>query len=221
MRLKRVTRAHRDFGSTWDIWSESFVNYVMIVVESFSPSFPSLCRVLLFHTKIRKLSKVYEWQGAVLALALGFHTEITTTYPTDVDAWTLVQAWADLYCSPHTVLAAFSKKQAANATQRTNKQERDGRSLLQLQHEGLYVQGMRQRAQVFRLQLERAWSVDMYQEAMRFSDGKWKLDDRSYQYILVGYESKISIVSATFETVESLSQGMCILMKLIIMTEKI
>ncbi|MCJ1262847.1 hypothetical protein MMC22_002717 [Lobaria immixta] len=72
--------------------------------------------LLLHHTKIRKLSKVYEWHGAALPLALDFHPEITTTNHTDVDGWTLPQAWVDQYCSPHNVLADPSKKRAANAT---------------------------------------------------------------------------------------------------------
>lgn len=117
MRFKRVTGTLCDFGSTWDIWSESFVNYVMVMVDFFGLSFPSLCRVLLlFYTKIHKLSKVYDWQGAVLPLALDFHTEITTTNHTNIDAWILLQTWIDQYCSPHNILAVFSKKRPASTT---------------------------------------------------------------------------------------------------------
>ena len=86
MRLKRVTGTLRDFGSTWDIWSETFINYTMVMVDIFGLTFPSLCRVLLlFHSKVRKLSKIYERQNAVLPLVIDFHTEITPTNHTDVD----------------------------------------------------------------------------------------------------------------------------------------
>lgn len=92
MKLKRVTGSLRDFGPTWEIWSESFLNYTMIMVDFFGSTSPPLCLVLLlFHGKVRKLSKIYEWQNAILPLALDFHTEITTSNHTDVDAWTLPQ----------------------------------------------------------------------------------------------------------------------------------
>lgn len=116
MKLKRVTGTLRDFGSTWDIWSESFINYCMIMVDFFGTAFPTLHRVLLlYYTKVRKLSKIYEWQTAILPLAIDYHTEITTGNHTDVDAWTLPQDWIDQYCSPNHILAASftSKKRGA------------------------------------------------------------------------------------------------------------
>lgn len=116
MKLKRVTGTLRDFGSTWDIWSESFINYCMIMVDFFGTTFPTLHRVLLlYYTKVRKLSKIYEWQTAILPLAIDYHTEITTGNHTDVDAWTLPQDWIDQYCSPNHILAVSftSKKRGA------------------------------------------------------------------------------------------------------------
>lgn len=35
MKLKRVTGSLRDFGSTWDTWLESFLNYITITVDLF------------------------------------------------------------------------------------------------------------------------------------------------------------------------------------------
>lgn len=117
MRLKQVTGTLRDFGSTWDIWSKSFINYTMVMVDFFGSTFPPLCRVLLlFHTKIRKLSKIYEWQNAVLSLVIDFHIKITRTSHTDVDAWTLPQTWIDQYCTPHNILPMPSKKRVASTT---------------------------------------------------------------------------------------------------------
>lgn len=117
MKLKRVTGSLRDFGPNWEIWSESFLNYAMVMVDFFGPTFPSLCRaLLLFHAKVRKLSKIYEWQSAILPLALDFHTEITTTNHTDIEAWSLPQDWIDQYCSPHHVLSSSLKKRSATAS---------------------------------------------------------------------------------------------------------
>ena len=117
MKLKRVTGTLRDFGSTWDIWSESFINYCMILVDFFGTTFPTLHRVLLlYYTKVRKLSKIYEWQTAILPLAIDYHTEITTGNHTDVEAWTLPQDWIDQYCSPTHILAASSTSKKRSAT---------------------------------------------------------------------------------------------------------
>lgn len=117
MKLKRVTGTLRDFGSTWDIWSESFINYCMIMVDFFYTAFPTLHRVLLFYyTKVRKLSKIYEWQTAILPLAIDYHTEITTGNHTDVEGWTLPQDWIDQYCSPTYILASSSTSRKRSAT---------------------------------------------------------------------------------------------------------
>lgn len=101
MRLKRVTRTLLDYGSTMEIWSEAFINYSMIMMDFFNADFPLLIRVLLlFHKRIRKLSKIYEWQNAVLPLAINFHPKITTVNHTNTEAWTLPQKWIDQYCTP-------------------------------------------------------------------------------------------------------------------------
>lgn len=117
MKLKRTSGSLRNFGSNWDIWSESFLNYTMILVDFFGPVSPTLFRVLLlFHAQIRKLSKIYEWQNAVLPLALDYHTEITATDHTDTDAWFLPRHWIDAYCSPLNFLNGPSKKRTNTAT---------------------------------------------------------------------------------------------------------
>lgn len=119
MKHKQATGTLHNYGSTWDIWSESFINYCMIMVDFFGIPFPTLHRaLLLYYTKICKLSKIYEWQTAVLPLAIDYHTEITTGIHINVKAWTLPQDWIDEYCSPNNVLAVFptSKKRSAAGT---------------------------------------------------------------------------------------------------------
>lgn len=119
MKQGRANGTLHNYGCTWDIWSESFINYCMIMVDFFGIPFPTLHRaLLLYYTKICKLSKIYEWQTAVLPLAIDYHTEITTGNHVDVDAWTLPQDWIDEYCLPKNVLAVFptSKKRGAAGT---------------------------------------------------------------------------------------------------------
>lgn len=117
MKLKRGTGTIRDFGSTWDIWSESFINYCMIMVDFFYTAFPTLHRVLLlYYTKFRKPSKIYEWQTAILPLAIDYHTKITTGNHTDVEAWTLPQDWIDQYCSSIYILVSSSTSRKRSAT---------------------------------------------------------------------------------------------------------
>lgn len=115
MKVKWVTGTLRDFGTSWDIWSEAFLNYAMIMVDFFDAAPPTLFRVLIFFlSKIWKLSKIYTWQSTVLPLAIDYHTEITTGNHTNADMWTLPQDWIDQYCSPdHTLGTSLSKKQGA------------------------------------------------------------------------------------------------------------
>lgn len=119
MKIKKVTGTLRDFGNTIEIWSDGFLNYSMVMVDFFGVAFPSLFRALLtYHSKIRHLSRIYDWQHAVLPLAIDYHSEITTGTHTNVVAWVLPQHWVDQYCSPLWVLHnpnTGSRKRAATS----------------------------------------------------------------------------------------------------------
>lgn len=108
----------RDFGPSLDIWSECFlINHCMIMLEFFGVAIPILFSVLQFHAQIGKLRKIYEWQNAILPLAIDYHTKITLSHHTDVGGWILPQDWADLYSSPfHLLNVPSSKKRAATTT---------------------------------------------------------------------------------------------------------
>ena len=57
------------------------------MVDLFSVAFPTLHQKLLaYHQQIIELSSVYEWQEAVLPLAIEHHTKIVTINHTDVEA---------------------------------------------------------------------------------------------------------------------------------------
>ena len=57
----------------------------MVMVDFFRVAFPSLFRVLMtYYSKIRQLSRIYNWQHTVLLLAIDYHSEITTGIYTNV-----------------------------------------------------------------------------------------------------------------------------------------
>ena len=117
MKLKCVTGTLYDFGSIWDIWLESFINYYMIMVDFFGTTFLTLYQVLFFYyTKVCKLSKIYKWHTTILPLAIDYHIEITTGNHTDVDARTLLQNWINQYYSLNHILAVFSTSKKRGAT---------------------------------------------------------------------------------------------------------
>lgn len=125
MKLKKSTVNLDDFGSSSEIWSEGFLNYVMVMSDFFGSAFPSLVRVLLrFHNKIKMLSKIYDWRNAVIPLAIDYHTEVTTGNHTDVEAWALPQHWVDTYCTPQYVSSSsFSGQIGRSSKTRGNYQD--------------------------------------------------------------------------------------------------
>ena len=125
MRLKQASGNLWDFGTSPAIWSELFLNYSSILVNFFGVAFLSLFYVLLkFHDQILKLGRIYEWQNAVLPLAIDFHTSITTVNHTDVEAWSdLSQTWIYQYCTAiHTL-----KKPGMGANKRSATSNQEGR----------------------------------------------------------------------------------------------
>ena len=131
MKIKKVTGILRDFGNTIEIWLDGFLNYAMIMVDFFGVVFPSFFRsLLMFHFKIRHLSRIYDWQHAVLPLAIDYHTEFTTGTHTDVEGWALPQHWVDQYCFPLWVLqnpnTGSCKRAASSALDHANPSKKNG-----------------------------------------------------------------------------------------------
>ena len=131
MKIKKVMGTLRDFGNTIEIWSDGFLNYAMVMVDFFGVAFPSLFRsLLMFHSKVRHLSRIYDWQHAVLPLAIDYHTEITTGTHTDVEGWALPQHRVDQYCSPLWVLqnptTGSRKRAASSALDHANPSKKNG-----------------------------------------------------------------------------------------------
>ena len=89
LRLRKASGTYKDFGKTvHDVWTESFINYTSIMVSLFGKSSQQLHATMsAFHGKILTLAKVYEWQEAVLPLAIETHTHIMASQPSDASQW--------------------------------------------------------------------------------------------------------------------------------------
>ena len=68
LQLKKTSGSLKDYGSSvQEVWQEAFHNYLTIMTFFFSKGNPELnARISNFYSTINQLSKVYEWQGAVL-----------------------------------------------------------------------------------------------------------------------------------------------------------
>lgn len=48
--MRKVTGSYKDYGSTNTLWSETFLNYTMILIALFGPTIPALYLALAgFH----------------------------------------------------------------------------------------------------------------------------------------------------------------------------
>ena len=91
----------KDYGRTPSIWTEGFVNYTAILVEFFGAEFPGLhIGLSRFMLDIIELDKIYDWQTAVLPLALQFHEELADEgLCSDPHQWTLDRQYVDRFCN--------------------------------------------------------------------------------------------------------------------------
>ncbi|KAN0070764.1 hypothetical protein V8E54_010929 [Elaphomyces granulatus] len=91
----------KDYGRTPSIWTEGFINYTAILVEFFGAEFPGLhIGLSRFMLDIIELEKIYDWQTAVLPLALQFHEELADEgLCSDPHQWTLDRQYVDRFCN--------------------------------------------------------------------------------------------------------------------------
>ncbi|KAN0076154.1 hypothetical protein V8E54_006296 [Elaphomyces granulatus] len=89
----------KDYGRTPTIWTEGFVNYTAISV--FGAEFPGLhIGLSRFMLDIIELEKIYDWQTAVLPLALQFLEELADDgLCSDPHQWTLDRQYVDRFCN--------------------------------------------------------------------------------------------------------------------------
>jgi hypothetical protein len=98
----------KDFGSTINIWSEGFHNYMIANHSLYKVTFPELIYgMICYYVKIASLAEIYVWSGGVLDLAIAYMNDITTNgRGLTTEAWsTIPQEWIDMYCGPMKTLA--------------------------------------------------------------------------------------------------------------------
>ena len=104
----RMKGSMKDFGSTINIWSEGFHNYMIANHSLFKVTFPELIYgMICYYVKIASLAEIYIWSGGVLDLAIAYMNDITTNgRGLTTEAWsTIPQEWIDMYCGPMKILA--------------------------------------------------------------------------------------------------------------------
>lgn len=79
LRPRKTTCTYKDFGKSINgVWSEAFLNYMLIVNILFGT--PELsAALLLFYRQIMTLARSYDWLNGVLPLALGWHKSAIVT----------------------------------------------------------------------------------------------------------------------------------------------
>lgn len=109
-RLKERSGLYRTFGkSFYDVWSESFTNYSLIMASLFGPTSPNLHFALIrFYGDVLQLSKVYDWHEALLPMAIQLHSYIAAKGPSDPANWTIPPGFQGRFCTPMTLIGMSS-----------------------------------------------------------------------------------------------------------------
>ncbi len=110
LKLRKTSETYKDFGkSFYEVWADVFHNYTTILVSLFGREVPDLHSALAeFYTNIYKLSKVYEWQEAVLLMAIEAHTFIVAQQPTDPSKWVIPEKFQGRFCTARTMIGMGS-----------------------------------------------------------------------------------------------------------------
>ncbi len=110
LKLRKTSRTYKDFSkSFYEVWADAFHNYTTILVSLFGREVPDLHSALAeFYNNIYELSKVYEWQEAVLPMAIEAHTFIITKQPTDPSKWVIPEKFQGRFCTVRTMIGMGS-----------------------------------------------------------------------------------------------------------------
>ena len=111
----------KDFGNDSYIWSDAFENYMSIYSQIHCPKFPTLqAAMFLFHKQIITLSQTFKWQGAVLDLAIEYHTTILENGPTDADLWREIPSWIIMRLCPYEKQLGYTPPTTRPQTNKRN-----------------------------------------------------------------------------------------------------
>ena len=103
LKQSKTVGKNSNFGHDDKIWSTNFLTYTAIVSVFHGPTHPLIIsKLIAFHNLIIELAKTYEWQKAVLVLALLHHkAALHKGGFADLDAWELPTNLIDRYCRQH------------------------------------------------------------------------------------------------------------------------
>ena len=127
LKPRKTTGTLKDFGkSVNEVWSESFVNYMLVINILFGT--PELsAALLLFYRQIMTLARSYDWLKGVLPLALGWNKYAVIRSPLDHSNWKIAHDYQVSYCNDVTVrssqLLGGTKRQRSSAPSSRNKKE--------------------------------------------------------------------------------------------------
>ncbi len=110
LKLRKTSEIYKDFGkSFYEVWADVLQNYTNILVSLFGKEVPDLHSALVeFYTNIYQLCTVYEWQKAVLPIAIEAHTFIVAQQPTDLSKWVIPKKFQGRFCTARTIIGMGS-----------------------------------------------------------------------------------------------------------------
>jgi hypothetical protein len=76
--LRKIVKIFKNFDEFYyEMYSETFINYHLIVMSLFDKISSNLIVILIkFEQKILKLTKLYDWETAILSLVIEHHTHV-------------------------------------------------------------------------------------------------------------------------------------------------
>ncbi len=109
-KLRKTSGTYKDFGkSFYEVWTDAFHNYTTILVSLFGREVPDLHSALAeFYINIYELSTVFEWQEAVLPMAIEAHTFIVAQQPTDPSKWVIPEKFQGRFCTVRRMIGMGS-----------------------------------------------------------------------------------------------------------------
>ena len=80
LKLRKTSGSYKDYGNSfYEVWSEAFINYTSILVSLFGATVSRLqAAPTPFYDLVLQLSKVYDWNEALLPMAIEVHSQIVT-----------------------------------------------------------------------------------------------------------------------------------------------
>lgn len=120
LKVRRAGGSYKNFGESFhEVWGEAFLNYITIFVSFVGREASDLCAALIqFHGRILELSRIYEWQGAVLPLAIEVHSYFIHQNPLDPVTWSIPVDFQSTFC-PSDKAIGWGTLVAANKRKRS------------------------------------------------------------------------------------------------------